>query len=159
MKKSQSKTADTGLTITSLDQLQGIIDRAVPCEFEVDGQLITLMVKRSTEDILEQRRDILRGPQPPYIEGRKDYNHVDPKYLAARDLSEQKARSLVVYTCCPAVAAKQPGLTGVDSIHAFVKSILTENIKSLIELTAMFGGVSREVKARANFISTPASES
>lgn len=84
------------------------------------------------------------------------YDEFDPGYLEKRETAAKKVRSLVVYACCPSVAAAKPGLTAVDEIHAFVQTILTENILNLLALKAQEGGLNLdvEVEERANFTST-----
>lgn len=169
MKKNQpnnpaSPALRKALRIQSLDELQKLVDAPLLCAFELDGQLIELDLRRVTPAIEEQRREILRAPQVPWVKERNgtavnDYDPMNPAYLKAKDLAERKARALIVYACCPAVAAKKPGLTNPDDILRFVQSILAENILDVIALTALASGLSVEVAGRANFTSVPGSAS
>ena len=156
-KQSQAEVRPV-LTITSLDQLQALVNETAMCQFELDGTRISVPVNRISPGVAERERAITRTSQPPYKADRKDYDPLDPAYLAARDLAALKARAFIVYACCPAVSAKKPGLTGVDDIFNFVQGLLTENILNLIALSARVGGMNleREV-AGANFTLAPGS--
>ncbi len=157
----KKKTDEKPAVITSFEQLEKLVASPVICRFEVDGQIVELPVNRITPQIAERRRTIVRSVQPPFKKERNDYDPLDAKYLQARDQAEMQARALVVYSCCPGIAAKKPGLTNDAQILEFVQSLLTENLLDLIALTAQAGGlnVDLEVARRANFTSTPASES
>jgi hypothetical protein len=161
MKKEVKKqTANAVLEITDLKQLQALCDAPLHCEFSLDGQVIRVPLRRLTAAIEEQRRDILRSvPPPPYVKERGEYDALNPAYVKAKEVAEKKARSLVVYACCPMVAAQKPGLTAVDDIHRFVQGLLAENLLDVMALTAMASGLSVEVNRRANFTSPPDSES
>ena len=157
MKKTENKTK-TVLTITSLDQLQALVNETVKCQFELDGVSINLPVNRISPAVAERERAITRSVQPPYKPERKDYDPLAPEYLAARDLATLKARAFIVYSCCPSVCAKKPGLMAVDDIFSFVQGLLTENLLNLIAMSARVGGMNleREV-AGANFMPAPGS--
>jgi hypothetical protein len=149
--------------VTTLAELKAIAERPLVCKFMIDdgagvAREVNLAVRRVTPAIEEQRRAILRGPTPPYIKERSDYDHLNAAYRAARDQAEDVARSLVVYQCCPEVAAGNAGLTDPNAIHGYVKNLLLPTILEMIALTALAGGLNAEVKSRANFTSTPASE-
>jgi hypothetical protein len=146
--------------ITTLDELQALVSKPIPCAFKLDGQEVELALKRATPLVEETCRRLLRACQPPWKPDRKDYDLLDAKYLADRDDAAKKARSFTVYSCCETIAAKKPGLTGVDEIHGFVRGLLTENILELIEMTAKVGGmnIEREVLGGANFTPAPGSE-
>ena len=151
--------ADRPLVITTLAGLRAVIEKPLTCEFEIDGQIVQLPVRRVTTSIDELRRQVLRGPTPPFVKERNDYDALNAQYRSQRDRSEDEARSLIVYHCCPEVAAGNPGLTEASAIHNYVKGLLPPTVLELIALTAMAGGLSAEVNKRANFTSTPALES
>ena len=151
--------ADRPLVITTLAGLRAAMDKPLTCEFEIDGQIVQLPVRRVTTPIDELRRQVLRGPMPPYVAERKEYDALNASYRAQRDRAEDEARSLIVYHCCPEVAAGSPGLTEAPAIHSYVKGLLPPTVLELIALTAMAGGLSTEVNKRANFISIPVLES
>lgn len=141
--------------ITNLKDLRAALVRTVPCEFLLDNQPVRLEVRRLSGPVDELRRALLREPQPQWSKERNEYDLLAPAYRAQRDLAEDKARAVVVYHCCPEVAAEKPGLTDPTEIHRFVKDLLPPTVCELIALTALAGGLNAEVKARANFTSTP----
>jgi len=156
MKKTTQRT-EPKKVIKSIDELQALVETPVTCTFKLSGHVVQLEVRRVTQDIDERVRILRKKAVPPYIKERNDYDYLNLAYLAARDKNEAMARSLIVYLCCPAVAAKKPGLMKEEDIHAFIKGILTENIVEIIAATASAGEM--EVVPLANFISTAASES
>ena len=66
---------------------------------------------------------------------------------------------MIVYHCCPEVADGNKGLTDAGGDSRLREEPPPPTILELIALTAVAGGLNAEVKARANFTSTPASES
>jgi hypothetical protein len=145
--------------ITTLAELRAAIDRPLICTFLIDEREVNLTVKRINVVVDEQRRAIIRAVLPPWVKERNDYDMLNHVYRRDRDIAEDTARSLIVYHCCPEVADGNKGLTEPAAIHAYVKNLLPPTILELIALTAVAGGLNAEVKARANFTSTPASES
>ncbi len=143
--------------ITSLAEFQKLVDS--PCEavFEIETpagmQLRSLAVRRISPALAEQARQMERKFQPPWKKEMNQYDQLDPKYLEAREGCAKKVRSLIVYSCCAHIAAAKPGLTAIDEIHAFVQTILAENILNLIALKAQEGGLNLDVavEERANF--------
>lgn len=157
MKTQRTKTQSK---ITNLKDLKEALDAPLKIEFKLNGTDVALRVLRCSYAVDEQRRAVLRSVTPPFDKARGpvgDYDYMAATYRAACALAEDQARSLVVYHCCPDVAAEQPGLTDPAQIHSFVKGQLPPPLLEMISLTAMAGGV--EVNERANFIYTPASES
>ena len=147
-------------TITSLAELLAVIEQPLVCRFAIDGRPVELKVRRISSAVDEQRRAILRAPLPPWDAKRNDYVMLDPNYRAARELAEEQARAVVVYHCCPEVAALKPGLLGHAEITEFVKTVLPPLLLETIALTALAGGFGDgEVNKRANFTSADASES
>ena len=142
--------------MTSLDELQKLVDAPIKCQFKLDGNLLSIDVKRMTPAIAERRRSILRAVQPPFKAERKDYDPLDANYLKQRDLAEDKARCITVYFCCPIVAAKKACATD-EEIYTFVNGTLTRHLQELIELTAQSGGM--QMTEAANFTSPAALES
>jgi hypothetical protein len=145
--------------ITTLAELKAAIDRPLTCTFEIDGREVSLLVKRINVMVDELRRSIVRAVTPPWVKERNDYDLLNQAYRRDRENAEDTARSVMVYHCCPEVADGSKGLTDPAAIHAYVKNLLPPMILELIALTALAGGMNAEVKARANFTSTPASES
>jgi len=145
--------------ITTLAELKAAIDRPIICTFLIDEREVNLTVKRINVAVDEQRRAIIRAVLPPWVKERNDYDLLNQTYRRDRDIAEDTARSVIVYHCCPEVADGNKGLTEPGTIHAYVKNLLPPTILELIALTAVAGGLNAEVKARANFTSTPASES
>ena len=146
--------------ITSLDQLQKLVDAPLVCAFTLDGQTLEVPLRRVSPAIEEQRREVLRAvPPPPFDKNRGEYDLLHPAYVRGKEQAEKKARSLIVYACCPAIAESKPGLTAVDDIHKYVQSVLVENVLDVIALTAMASRISVEVARRANFTFPPDSES
>jgi hypothetical protein len=139
------------LLVEHLDQLQALVDRPVMCRFALDQQEVELPCKRLTAEMDEVVRGLKRQAQPPFIKDRGDYDYTNQAYLKLREENERKARSLLVYWGCPAVAAKKPGLTNQEEIHKFVREILAENILEMISLTVQGGGL--DVTQRVNFTS------
>jgi len=152
------KTA--ALTFKTLDELQALVDGKINCRFRLDGREANVPVSRISPAVAEKERQIKRAVQPPYKPDRKDYDPLDAKFLADRDLANLKARAFIVYSCCPLVSAKRPGLTSTDDIFAFVQGLLTENILNVIALTAQAGGLDLDVEAQktANFTPAPGLE-
>ena len=154
-------TGGSPVKIASFDELTARIEKTIPCVFKLDGELIEIPVKRISPQLAEQVRKLRRTVTPPFKKDRNpptgDYDPMDPKYLSDRDAMEAKVRALIVYACCPIIAAKKPGLTSHEDMTAFVQGVLGENILDLIMLTAQAGGMNldEEVQRRANFISTP----
>jgi hypothetical protein len=66
------------------------------------------------------------------VKERNDYDYLNQAYLARKDQNEKIARALIVYSGCPAVAAKKPGLTDKHEIHNFVRQLLPETILEII---------------------------
>jgi hypothetical protein len=159
MKKTKENVSKLAmpLRVEHLDQLQSLVDKPVFCQFTLDAQEIELPCKRLTAEMDEEVRKLKRLAQPPFLKDRNDYDYTNAAYLKTRDENDRKARSLLVYWGCPAVAAKKPGLTNQEEIHKFVRSILAENILEMIALTVQAGGM--EVTQRVNFISPGNSES
>jgi hypothetical protein len=155
-KKTDTKMAPP---ITTLADLKAAIDRPLVCAFMVDEQEVNLTVKRITTVLDEQRRAILREVMPPWVKERNDYDLLNQSYRRDREAAEDRARSVIVYHCCVEVSEGNKGLTDAATIHAYVRNLLPPTILELIALTAVAGGLNAEVKARANFTSTPASES
>jgi hypothetical protein len=142
--------------MTSLDELQNLVDAPVKCTFKLDGQTLEIAVKRMTPAIAERQRAILRAVQPPYLKERNDYNPLDATYLKLRDAADDKARCVVVYFCCPIISAAK-ACASDDEITAFVQSKLTRHLQELIALTAQAGGMA--MSDAANFTAADGSES
>ena len=156
----KTKAENTKLKpITTLAELRTIIDTPLACRFEIDGREVNLPVRRISTGLDEQRRALLRAVTPPYVKERNDYDLMNQTYRRDREAAEDIARSLIVYHCCLEVADGGKGLTDAHAIHAYVKNLLPPTILEMIALTALAGGLSAEVRERANFTSTPASES
>jgi hypothetical protein len=136
-------------TITSLDELQALLDKPMHCEFVLDRHSVKLECKRLSAAIEEEVRRIRRDVQPPWSAEKKDYDHLNSQYLQKRDAAERIARSVIVYWGCPQVAAKKPGLIKPAEIHLFVNGLLTEHILELLALTVQAGGL--EVPQRTDF--------
>lgn len=147
--------------IKSLLEFQTLVDEMCQCVFSLergDGkkELRSLDIRRISPALAEQARQMERKIQPPWKKEMNNYDNLDPAYLEKRENIAKKVRSLIIYSCCPTVAAAKPGLTAVDDIHQFVQSILAENILNAIAMKAQEGGISLdvEVEERANFTST-----
>jgi hypothetical protein len=145
------------LEIKSLAQLQKLVDTPVELEFELHGQPVKVLLSPVTPSLAETIHKLQRASQPPWVEGRKEYNLTDQKYLAEKVENIKKARSLTVYGCCPAIAQAKPGLVNVEDVHKFIQGILSETILDLIEAKALVGGLGN-VQGRANFTSTLGSD-
>ena len=145
--------------ITTLAELRAVIETPLTCTFEIDGRLVALKVRRITTAVDEQRRMLLRAVVPPFVKEWNDYDMLAPAYRTLREEAEDKARSLMVYHCCPEVADGNKGQTDAAVIHAYVKALLPPTVLELIALTALAGGLNAEVTGRANFTSMPALES
>jgi len=159
VKTKTDKTTQLQPVITTLTELRAVIDTPLVCRFEIDGREVNLPVRRISTTLDEQRRGIIRAVTPPYVKERDGYDPMNATYRRDRELAEDIARSLIVYHCCPEVADGSKGLTDANAIHAYVKNLLPPTILEMIALTALAGGLSAEVRERANFTSTPASES
>ena len=153
--------------ITSLQEFQALVDQTCTCIFTLETpkgrELRSVPVKRISPALAEQARELERKFQPPWKKEMAQYDQLDPAYLQKREVLAKKVRSLIVYSCCPTIAAAKPGLTALEDIHAFVQTLLAENILSAIAMKAQEGGfslqVDQEVEERANFISPAGSES
>jgi len=145
--------------IETFDDLQALADQPIFCDFTLHQTPVRLKLEPVTPALGEQLRELGRKATPPFNPLRKDYDLMDPKYQAERDLNARKARALTVYACCPVIARKKPGLTGADQIYQFIQGLkLPENILDLIEAKALIGGMG-DVERRANFTLPPDSES
>ena len=149
--------------LTTLSDLQLLVEKPMRCGFTIDGQTVEIEVKRLTPAVEDKVREILRRVQPPFKKDRGphgDFDPLDPEYLKKRDAAEDTARAVTVYYCCPMVAAgKQlagPGPTGEQEILNYVNSILPRNLQELIEMTAKSGGL--RVEDVANFTLPPTLE-
>ena len=156
-----SKSNQTKIVkIASFDELATRMDKTIPCVFKLDGSLIEIPVKRMSPGLAERVRKLRRSVTPPFKKERNppagDYDPMDAKYLESKDAVETKVRALIVYACCPLIAAKKPGLTDEAEMAVFVQGVLSENILDLIMLTAQAGGLNldEEVQRLANFTST-----
>lgn len=148
----------------NLKGVLNVLATPMECRFTLGGQSVCLQVRRAMGDVTEQCRAILRGPQPPYVKERQDYDMLAPAYLERRDAAMRQARALTVYACCPEVASilTERGLSPTAdavAITAALKTVLPDNIQELIEMTALAGGLDVEVEKRANFISPAPLES
>lgn len=158
MKNVKSAKTTEPKAITSLAELEALLNEPMYCEFSLSGRPVKLELKRLSTDVNEQVRNIQRAaPQPPWNKERNDYDYMNPLYLQKRDLQTAIARSFVIYTGCPEIARKKPGLTKPEDIHAFVKTLLIENIQETIFLTLAASGMEKVVE-RSNFTSTGALE-
>ena len=148
------------LTITSLDELQGLVDAPVYCQFAIDDQIVRIPCRRASQSLDEQVRAIRREAQPKRIPNadpaKEYYDYGDKDYMAKRDTNEKIARALLVYCGCPAVAEKKPGLTIPKDIYEFVRTILSENILELIAGTVAVGGIG--IVSQVGFTATAGSE-
>src|SRR5437879_4663574 len=122
------------IRIESVDQLQALIDSPLMCRFNLDQHKVEVPVTRMSQATGEAVRKLRRAAQPPFIKERADYDHLGAAYLEARDKNEKKARALIVYSHCPAVAEKKPGLTSEDEIYNFVRGLFSENVLEIISL-------------------------
>lgn len=162
----KKNTTRKEISITSLKQLRDLSEKPITVRFALedeDGkQTIKLTCHRLGQAVREQVDALQREAQPKWSDKRKDYDLLDKTYLAERDLNNLKARSLMVYTGCPAVAAEKPGLTDVNQIYEFVRGLLADKILQVIALKIEGSGITlmqeREVAERANFTSTADSE-
>lgn len=160
--KGNSKTMKPALAaapITSLAELRAVLGQPLVCQFVVDGRQVQLKVRRVTSVVDELRRAVLRAVLPPFVKERNDYDVMNPEYRRRREEAEEQARSILVYHCCPEIAALSPGLTQTADIHRAVKDLLPPTILELIALTALAGGLDAEVNRRTDFTLPPASES
>lgn len=157
MKKKQEQSNE--VTIGTADELTALIGTPVNCRFKLDSRIINVPVQRMSAATAEEVRKLRRQAQPPWNDARKDYDVMSQNYLATRDKNEKKARALIVYTHCPAVAAKKPGLTNQDEIFGFVQGLFAENVLEILSLTIQGGGLEVDLEERTNFISPPGSES
>jgi len=147
------------IVITDFDQLTALTDKPVICRFELDGATIELPCKRLSDVVQEEVYALHRKATPPWDKSlgpAGDYNHYAQNYLKARADNANRARALIIYTGCPAIAAKKPGLTDIEAVYGFVRGLLPENILEIIALTIQKGGV--DLRQRADFTSTPDSE-
>ena len=145
--------------VNTLAGVLAIFNTPVNCRFTLDGQPVELKVTRALPGVMEQRRNLLRSVQPPFVKERNDYDRLNVDYMRRADAATLQARAITVYQCCPEVAALKPGLMDPAQILAALAAVLPEMIMELIELTAIAGGLDMEVTRRANFISPPPSES
>ena len=145
--------------ITTLTALREAMSKPLTAEFTLDGTPVRLSVNRITSRVAEMHRAILRAPQPPYVKDRNAYDTFNQGYRQAMERAELESNSVVAYHCCPELASGQPGLTDPAAIHKYVSDQLPPHLVELLALTALAGGVSTEVRTRANFTSTPDSES
>jgi len=88
----------------------------------MDGQIYKVPCKRTNQTVEERILALRRRAQPPRM---KDpgpngdyYNHADPAYLDLQTKYDKMARALRVYTGCPVIAAKKPGLTNEEEIYS-----------------------------------------
>ena len=146
--------------ITSLAEFQALVDSPIRVVFDLQTaagvELRSVELRRISPGLAEQARQFERKIQPPWKKDMGRYDELDPKYLELRETAAKKVRSLIVYACCPQIAAAKPGLTAIEEIHAFVQGVLSENILNLIAFKAQEGGLNLdvEVEERANFTST-----
>ena len=140
MKKQQQQAQAQAKAITSLDELIAQIEAPLKCRFKLDDTVLEIDVKRMPPAVAERQRAILRAVQPPFKKERNDFDMTDPDYLRKAAEAEDKARCIIVYFCCPIIAAKKACATD-DEIVAFVKPLLTRNLQELIALTAQSGGL------------------
>jgi hypothetical protein len=152
MKKDQSKDKDGAVRIESLKQLQERCEQPVICRFRLDDQELEVPCRRLTPKLQEQVREVLREAVPKWKADRKDYDALDPDYLAKRDRNAKVARALVIYNGCPLVAQARPGLLDRMTIYEYVQGLFAENILEMLALTIESGGL--ELMERANFTST-----
>ena len=131
--------------IESLDQLQALVDAPVYALFALDNQPLKVPCRRADQALQEQVRALRRKAQPPRMkEAGPNGDHYDYGNLAYQEAHERNtkiARALLVYSGCPMVSAKKPGLTDASQIHEFVKTILSENILEIIAGTVEIGGI------------------
>ena len=152
--KQKQKAEVKPVAIVSFDQLQAMLEAPVNCEFEIDGVLVALPVKRMSPGIAERKRALENSVQPPWDDKRKDFDPLNKKYIEDSSAAKRKARALVIYYCCPVIAAKKPGLASEDEIVKFIQECFTENILERLLFTADWGGVNgKRVAAAVNFTS------
>ena len=145
------------LTITSLDQLQALVDAPIECVFAIDDTIVRLPCRRMTQDLSEQVRQIRIEAQPPFDPKRGangDYDYSNPAYRLRHETNLKTARAVIVYAGCPLIAAKKPGLVDKQQIYQFIRGILSEMILELIAQRIENGGLGIVSEAeRANFTS------
>ena len=153
----KQKQQQQSKTIATLDELMAQIDAPLKCRFKLDDTILEIDVKRMSPAVAEKQRSILRAVQPPFNKARNDFDMTDAEYLRKAAEAEDRARCIVVYCCCPMIAAKKVCATD-DEMVAFVKPLLTRNLQELIALTAQSGGLQLLSPGEAaNFISASGS--
>lgn len=157
----QTKPSERNIIrITDADQLQTLLDAPLEVRFNLGGKTFVIEVTALSPQTAEQVRALRRKARPQWkkeLGTGGDYDLMDPKYQEERDTNERKARALMIYSHCPAVAAKKPGLVAIDQIYAHVQNMWRENVLELVAAKIMAGGISLE--EQVNFTSTPGSES
>jgi len=145
----------------NLGALQALVDAPVWCRFRLDGQDIQVECHRVSQAVDEQVRALRRLAQPPYTKPTGTtpgyYDESNAAYLIARDKNDKIARSVVIYAGCPAVSASKPGLVVAETIHDYVRGLLTDTVLDMLAMTIQAGGL--ELVDRANFTLTGTSES
>lgn len=153
MSKKETETPQE-LTINSADELMAILTETIECRFVYKGKMIRVPVTPLSASTAEKVRELRRKALPPFRRERGpngSYDELDPAYLKARDENEKKARAVIIYAHCPAVAEKKPGILNPDEIYQFVQGLFTESILEILSLTIQGGGLSNELDERVDF--------
>jgi hypothetical protein len=144
------------LTIKSLDELRGIVEKTVTVEVIFDGRPLAIEVRRLTprEDMIIQ--EILDVVVCPVIQGktpeqdRPDYASLD--YIRKKNQAEVEARALAIYWCVPILQQGRPGLTDRREITDYVQSLLNAQMLTVLFAAVRHGGVT--LGELVNFTST-----
>ncbi len=137
--------------ITSVAELQGLIDAPIKCRFQLDGKTLEVELIRLKPSMQESVRAVTREVVPPFNNDRKDYDMMHPTFLARREKANITARAVALYAGCPIIAQAKPGLADKDSIFAHVQGLFSEYILQLLYMTLTGEGVSLD--ERTNFTS------
>jgi len=142
------------VVIDSIDQLTALLSDRIDCQFAYKGTVIRIPVTALSASTAEKVRALRRAAVPPFKRERGPnggYDDYDAVYTKSREDNEKKARALIVYTHCPAVAKGKPGLTDTNEIFAYVQGLWSENILEIISLTIQGGGLSTDLEERVDF--------
>jgi hypothetical protein len=132
-------------SITSLDQLQTVVEKKVRLEFEFAGAKYSTEFRRLTPSEEAIIDEMLASVLPPTIKGktqdddRVNFNDLD--FVTRRAQIELQARSVALYWCVPMFSAAKPNLTKRDEIHTFIQSKLNAQILNMLWNAIRNGGV------------------
>jgi hypothetical protein len=141
------ETAVTAATpITSLKDLNALIQKRLKVEFDFNGTKCALEMRRLTAAESAKITEIIESVTPPVVKGRApEEDRLDltnAAYITKKNQAAIQARAMAIYWAFPGVAEGGPGLTDPGAVAEFVQRNLTEPVVDTLFTATRDDGVS-----------------